>query len=674
MILHKLSLNNVGLFRDLQTVYLTPNDNKPLILIGGMNGTGKTTLLDGVRLCLYGRRSLGTRVTLNEYHEYLSKLIHRPSNTKLSPNHAYISLEFEFTRGSEKKLLCVNRSWKRTGTVNNIKEKLSIYEDNRLNNELDVEHWQEYLNELIPIGASQFFFFDGEDIQKLANDSHHDSSLAESIKVMLGLNFVERLQSDLCIYANRLAKQNSPEPLKKEIEKVELEIRTLESSIKSATQKLESIQTEIENIEVQISQQEAQITTEGGNFVEKRESLKLQQEQLSSNIEEIETKIRDKCAGLFPFALVPDLLRKLRNRLLKEIELDEWEAQNRALNTQNTKLLKLLVSEDFWNDGLLSDSQIENVQSKITPLIKTQLDLPKKLHEFVKIRDRSTSDYKQLLNWVDTCLSDIPKEFHELNDTLTNTHLELQKVEQFLQRIPDEDVLKPMIECLSKLNHTLGELHKQEEDAEKINRTLLYKLAEAERILEKLYQSQKLGEAHIQRQKRVEEVQTVLSTYTVKITQTKIATLGNTVIDGFNQLSHKPNRITRVEIDPETFCVTLYDTSNKRLYKEELSAGEKQIYTTALLWGLAKTSGKSLPMILDTPLGRLDSKHRQLLVERYFPFASHQVILLTTDTELEKNFLSSLQPYVSHTLNLIYQQTEGCTTIEEGYFGEAICD
>ena len=165
------------------------------------------------------------------------------------------------------------------------------------------------------------------------------------------------------------------------------------------------------------------------------------------------------------------------------------------------------------------------------------------------------------------------------------------------------------------------------------------------------------------------DVQSVLSTYTTRLTETKILALGHAIVEGFNQLSHKPDRIKRVEIHPRTFAVTLYDTHNRPLAKEELSAGEKQIYTTALLWGLAKTSGKALPMILDTPLGRLDSDHRRLLIERYFPYVSHQVVLLSTDTEVDGHLYELLKPHVSHTFRLVYQPAEACTTIEEGYFG-----
>ena len=668
MILHKLTLYNFGLFRKPQPIQLTPNGTGPVILIGGMNGAGKTTLLDAVRLCLYGKRSLGNRVSLNEYREYLSTMIHRNPNSLLPLDRASISLEFEYARGGEKKQYRVERAWQQRGkTHRSVKEDFFVSEDKQLNADFDAAHWQDYINELIPIGVSQFFFFDGENIQKITDDSNHDQFLAESIKSLLGLNLVDRLQSDLRIYANRLAKDNSPEPLQKEIENVQLEITDLNSFLKDATEHLESIQTKVEKLETQISRQESRIADEGGGYAEKRESLKLQQEQLHTEIEELENKIRDLCADLFPFAFVPDLLKRLESRLHKEIEFDKWEEKNRVLKTQNTKLVETLKSASFWGKTL-SKSQIDIVHSKIVPELETQLEFPEELEGFEKIRERSSSEYDQLFKWIDTCLNDIPQEFRELNDALKNTELELQKVEQYLQRVPDEEVLKPLIEKLSKLNQKLGQLHEKEKDENLKIRSLDHQLGEAERKLEKLRHTQQLGEAHIKRQQKVSQVQSVLSSYTSRLTQAKIVTLGDSIVESFNELSHKPDRISRVEINPDTFAVTLFDSNKSALSKEELSAGEKQIYTTALLWGLAKTSGKPLPMILDTPLGRLDSSHRKLLVERYFPHASHQMILLSTDTEVDKSFYSLMEPYISHTFHLAYDKTEAHTTIEKGYF------
>lgn len=670
MIIHKLSLNNFGLFRGRQTLPLTPNGTGPVILIGGMNGAGKTTLLEAVRLCLYGPRALGNRVGRSEYHDYLFNMIHRNPHSAVPLNHASVSLEFEYTRGGEKKRYRVERSWEHHGGKNPaVREGLTFHENDWPSPEIDEGHWQDYINELIPIGVSQFFFFDGEDIQKLADDSTHNGSLAESIKALLGLNLVERLQSDLRIYSNRLVKQASPEPVQEEIEAAESEVDVLTAELAKANAKKDSLQVRIEKLSGEIAQQEARIAAEGGGYAKKRDILKLQQQQFQTEVEKSEDDIREMCSGLFPFSLAPTALRDFREQLLKEIELDEWEAKNRALTEQNTAVLETLESGDFWEGVSVSGEQITDIRAKLAPLLKTQFERPESLRGFTKLRDRSPSERQKLLKWIDACLNEIPQQARKLFEALRTAKSELQKVEQALQRVPSDELLKPLIEKLSALNQTLGQLQKQEQDSDKSIRSLTHRLAEAERKLEKLYHTRQLEREHLQRQQRVSNVQSVLSTYTTRLTETKILALGNAIVEGFNQLSHKPDRIKQVEIHPRTFAVTLYDTRSQPITKAELSAGEKQIYTTALLWGLAKTSGKALPMILDTPLGRLDSDHRHLLIEQYFPYVSHQVVLLSTDTEVDEHFCTLLKPHTSHTLHLAYQQAEACTTVENGYFG-----
>lgn len=671
MILHKLTVNNVGLFRGRQTITLTPNTNKPIILIGGMNGAGKTTLLDAVRLCLYGKRSLGNRISHNEYHDYLSKIIHRSPTTNSSFDHASVALEFEYARDGEKKKYTVERTWKRQKGRETVKEGLTIYENGGVNTELEKEHWQDYINELIPIGISQFFFFDGENVRKLVDDSGHDVFLGESIKALLGLNLVEQLQSDLRVYANRLIKRDSPESVQQEITKVELDIENLQNRLADIEVESEDLTTQIDDLENEIEQQEHRLATEGGNYARQRGNLNYQLEQLQTEVEDLENKIRVQCEELFPFALIPENLERLKAQLLKELQLDEWEAKNRALKAHKDLLLKHLPSEAFWADISLDleSSQISEIQNKVASFLTEQLECPKELRGFKKIKERSPAEYDCILEWLDACLNKVPQEFRELNGALEIAQSELKKTENALQKVPPEDVLKPIIEHLSELNKTLGQLQKQKQNIDETIHSVKGQLVGTEQKRDMLYRTQQQRQAHIQRPKQVENVQAVLAEYTAQLTQAKIFTLSDAIFESFNQLSHKPDRIKRVKLDPQTFAVTLYDTYDRSISKDELSAGEQQIYTTALLWGLARTSGKLLPMILDTPLGRLDSIHRQLLVEYYFPYASHQVVLLSTDTEIVGHLLPLLKPHISHTFHLAYQQAAGHTTIEEGYFG-----
>jgi DNA sulfur modification protein DndD len=129
----------------------------------------------------------------------------------------------------------------------------------------------------------------------------------------------------------------------------------------------------------------------------------------------------------------------------------------------------------------------------------------------------------------------------------------------------------------------------------------------------------------------------------------------------------KRNSICRAEIDPKTFAVELYGLEDQRINKNKMSAGEKQIYAVAMLDALARTSGNNLPIIIDTPLGRLDSEHRNKLVNQYFPSASHQVILLSTDTEIDSYHYVDLEKHCARKLHIAFDQDRGCSGVEPGY-------
>jgi DNA sulfur modification protein DndD len=125
--------------------------------------------------------------------------------------------------------------------------------------------------------------------------------------------------------------------------------------------------------------------------------------------------------------------------------------------------------------------------------------------------------------------------------------------------------------------------------------------------------------------------------------------------------------VQRIFIDPATFAVTLYDDAGQALPRQRLSEGEKQIFAVAMLWGLARASARPLPAVIDTPMARLDAVHRQHLVERYFPHASHQVVILSTDTEVDRHYYQMLQPAIARAYHLNYDEARKMTVGEEGY-------
>jgi DNA sulfur modification protein DndD len=140
------------------------------------------------------------------------------------------------------------------------------------------------------------------------------------------------------------------------------------------------------------------------------------------------------------------------------------------------------------------------------------------------------------------------------------------------------------------------------------------------------------------------------------------------ILESFGHLLRKRNLVSGLKIDPSTFRIELTGGDGKPLPFERLSAGERQLLATSILWGLAKASGRPLPTIIDTPLGRLDSSHRRHLLERYFPVASHQVILLSTDKEIDEASLHHLKRFIGRSYELRFDETSRSTTITDGYF------
>jgi DNA sulfur modification protein DndD len=126
--------------------------------------------------------------------------------------------------------------------------------------------------------------------------------------------------------------------------------------------------------------------------------------------------------------------------------------------------------------------------------------------------------------------------------------------------------------------------------------------------------------------------------------------------------------VERILIDPSSFAMTLYDAAGQALPRHRLSEGEKQIFAVSVLWGLARAAARPLPAVIDTPMARLDAAHRQHLVERYFPHASHQVLLFSTDTEVDRHHYQALQPALARAYHLNYDERERLTVGVEGYF------
>lgn len=663
MLLRKIILENYGLYGGKVELDLLPRvkygQERPIILVGGKNGTGKTTFLDAIRLVLYGKAILGNRVSQIDYEDFLREHIHRDTKAIIPPDFARVALEFDYVTAGEPKTYFVERSWTARKTKG-VKEYLQIKVDgNELENVSD-DFWQGFVEEIIPERLSQLFFFDGEKIQSIADDNCGSQVLAEAIKTLLGLDVVERLKADLSIFMSREIKKNGTKEGKIPWQELETKINQDKEDIGQKLDELARVRTSINGVLADIKNKETRLHQEGHHYATRRDELKIKQSQLTIRIEELENHIRSECEKTFPFALCPSISTTLRTQLQDE---KQWKRIS-MVRDEMTSVQEEILSN---TNGLDKKSRLQ-VEGIIKAAFATRFGTAAHFNNTKEIHGLSDASADQVLSWLDEAKNQSQPNVKKAGQQLANLHRQLQNTTKELTKSPDEAQMLPLFDDLSLLNQRLGELKQEEkqiktEISQKENELISFQREQKRHIDRQVEQDDSNGRLSL-----AKNIQRALETYDLRLTARKTDQLRKAVTQGFNALSRKGDLISNVDIAPKSFVTTLFDKKGKPLPKKSLSAGEKQLFAIAMLWGLAKTSGRPLPVIIDTPLGRLDSDHRRNLIESYFPMASHQVILLSTDTEVDQQLYKQLSPKISHCYHLCYDKEGQLTEPREEYF------
>ncbi|WP_280548850.1 DNA sulfur modification protein DndD [Halomonas sp. 11-S5] len=659
MILNTLKMGNFRVYRGDHEIDLRPegpSGAKPIILFGGLNGAGKTSILTAVRLTLYGRRILGAKVPSDEYHRYLRDCIHKPIDSERTSNSAYVRLNFSDSRGGRQHEYDVVRSWFRD-TNGAVTENLQITRDDEVLSHLSHDQAQSFLNDLIPLGIADLFFFDGEKIAELA-ESKGNAALADAIQRLLGLDLVNRLRADLGVYIRNHSKGRLPEAIRQEAETLEADYERYYSRYQHELEGKEALEDQLHNLRADIAQLEQKIEAHGGAWYENQADEKERMERLLADQEAIRGRIRTLKGSLYPLALAPTALGALLSQLDAESHYRKQRVTHQAAKRQSKALRKELESALQGQEALLENA-IEKAFGK-------SLKPPKKIE---MVHDLSDSEIEQLRHQITVEAPKQKEEVDELEKKLEGLRHEISECAANLERAPDEQRIKPLYEQLHEAQLKQGRLNSRIEEQRENAKRELRSTMDCIRKLRKLETEHQHQSDNVHAIEMAQSVREMLMSYSDRAKNSKINELEHHFSESFKQLSRKNHDQLSPKIDPNTFGVELMYADGKTIDREQLSAGEKQIYATAMLEALGKSSGRRLPIIIDTPLGRLDSKHRSRVIEYYFPYASHQVVLLSTDTEIEtKNSPKLFQDSISKAYRLGFESLTGQSTVEKGYF------
>jgi DNA sulfur modification protein DndD len=653
MILKQLTLQNFGIYQGTHTVDLTVTDDKPIILFGGLNGGGKTTFLDALQLVLYGKHAKCSNRGMEAYGTYLSN-----TKNRYAPKEATVELTliFSHTTDTDTHEFKIIRSWNGDLTAET-RDKVTVFCNNNEDKHIS-QNWDEFVNEFIPLTLSDLFFFDGEKIENLAHPDRSAELIKTGIENLLGLDLLTQLHIDLSNVERKRRSENIDNSVIHKVAAQEVDIAeqtTLVSELKQAIAQLEK---EASDANLSINQSRQVVRKAGAHLIDERDSIKF---ELGAIEEKLNANLNDRVkldAGCGPLGLVS----KLINETKKQIILEEKATQAKVIESAiaeyelaiKTTLLANNVSDNAMQSLNVTMQEQSNERQKVASTecyINSELAIFNGLNEKISVDELTRNS---------------------LIEMRTQLFEQQALFEKKLESIPDYETVKGLLSELAgfeadfkKCHVLLKQKHQLLDQASARNEVLNTRYANLLTQQSKDTFEQKRS---VQVSEHIGKLKTTMKGFALQLISENVESLQSHITEKFFALSRKNNLINGINICPTTFDLTLLDTQNVSMSPSRLSAGERQLLAVSILWGLAEASGKEIPTVIDTPLGRLDGKHRHKLINNYFPKASQQVILLSTDEEITGQYYEQLKPAICREFHISFDEANKTSNITEGYF------
>ncbi len=644
MIIKRLQLHNFGVYAGDNAFEF--NGEKPIVLVGGMNGCGKTTFLEAVLLALYGSNSFAyVESKQKSYLQYLKSFVNKRAEDKTCS----VELEFETNNGVKEKYI-VKRSWDIIGKKT--KEEISVYKDGTFN-EFLTQNWPMFVENILPSALSSFFFFDGEKIAEMAVDSTN-IQLKNAIRSMLGITVLEALSNDVL---RNLKKVNKDGEDNKSAEGVQ----TLRDAKEKALEELTIVDTDIETLARSLVKDNDKLealhqlyTAKGGDAVEKRQETIQKRASLKSKFSSEENLLYELSGSELPLTLVADLLRDIKLQATDE----HIDAIMREAVMQMDSMLENFIS-DYKGDSKASADFVEYVKEQSSgdqedPLYELS---DQALYQVNSLVEGSLEKAKKEAKRILAEKKKIEKQIGELDSYLT---LDINDKEL-------QDIYKKIKKAEQKLIDDQVRMSGLGQRRSTANAKVISATTEFNRYVESYLSTAELRDSVDRTIKYSNMALSIIEKYQIELQKRKTDVLAETITSCYKKLANKKNLIQRIEMNSETLNMKYISEEGKEVPKDSLSAGEQQLMVISILWALAICSKKKLPVIIDTPLSRLDSLHRTALIQTYFPNAGEQTIILSTDSEIDDNYYKLMKENVGDEFTLKYDETTQSTSIQRGY-------
>lgn len=713
MKINRIVLYNFNSYEGLNEFDFTSNNsNKNIILIGGKNGAGKTSLFTAIKIALYGPLSFGYVGVNPIYIAKIKECINSKSFHKnIVESRVRISVSLLVER--EVKEYEITREW--DYTKQKLEEKYYVKTDERLLDEQELSYFQNYLLGMIPPDLFEFFLFDGEEVGSIFSTSTYNSYIKNAVYTLCGLDIFEIIRKYTTGYAGKAISNDEEEiyaqyeELRRNAEEIETYYLALESQIVADRDELEKIETEL--IEFETAFKNAGGITE----VERQSLLKEHSEAEHTKTESL-TKIKMFVEGLMPFFILRNFTgriseqldfeekgeiyyyvqHKLKRQEIKNALNKEQEVGDDTVDTLMEFLLKKFKPKGFKEGSQpvhdLSKEDVGRVNAMISAIddfdVAEMIELVEKrraaadrameINRILKstMTDEDAGKFAEKENALLKKKDEILSKIHEMEICLTALKEELavaiQQRDRAFQNIRDNAQNKHIFELSKGLSQMMKTMldNKTESIRRRLEKLIVEKLQHIYRKNNLITHIEIADDFQFNLYQNVKYSATELLHLIKNLgREVFVAEIGNQgmqflfekyKVESILQLQHV------LEADKKRRSYDMF----KRIDISRLSKGERQIFILSLYWAIIELSGKDIPFIIDTPYARIDADHRKEISEKFFPNISKQVIILSTDEEINEEYYEIIKPHIAKEYLLINDENQNRTTVEQHYFFE----
>ena len=654
MLFKQVTLENFGPYKGSKSIDMRINSPRQnVILIGGENGAGKTTLLNAIKVALFGPYAYGYKTESDAYMNKIKNYLNTQA-LKEKENSFRVILEYSEVENYKRTNYTIYRHWKIT--KKSILEKIDISKDSHFLNETEKEIYQSKLRESMPPQLFDLCLFDGEEISRIIGDNLLSSYLMNLSKVIFNLNLFENLEDDL----NNLLKAKLDDD---SITLYDRDIQVLKQNLDSNQEvitKHKSEHFEAKSILLKYQEDANQLRKEfevhGGLYKEERDQLVQEVNSIENERSDINNKVKSYIATMLPFELNKDLL----THSIKQMEDESTEQVFIQIDQKLDDSTLSRVINDLGIDANSSKSMNQLLKNSLLEHLRTDIDQ--------HIHRASFAQRSQVAQVAEILTRESPQDYAKL---LKKNKELLLNSQQLRKKINTHDQTNEFTQMINNMEQCNQKIVTQEQCVVEIQQKLQEAIAMKDEFEKQLFEKQK--ERHHYYKERnafsISEDLINLSKEFRKIQQQKkLQDVESEAIRMLKKLMRKQNYISSVRIHAETFEIFLYDKKHETLDLAKLSAGEKEILLLSLIWAMFKSSGRRVPFIFDTLLGRLDQTHKTTVLSELIPACGEQAMILSTDTEIDQNNYHLLKPYLAHEYMLDYDTENQSVNIHNNYF------